>query len=483
MDMHARLEQTMSMRLTASQKMSLEVLQLNIQGVEQRIEQELEENPMLEIKENDSVPVSNEDGSMDSNPVSEEKQLERDHIDSMQDYFEPIFNEERNYSTTTSYDADDELDIFNTIEAEQMHLHDFLHQQIEYLKPSEEIKSCVEIVLSHLDDKGYLNESLEELSKINIDENISEEIWQQSLEFIKDELEPVGLGASNLQDCLLIQIKRMGSEFDFEKEILENHFDNLLHNRLDIIASALAEDVSRIVEVVEFFKSLEFRPAAPWTDTPSTALRPDAFVKYDSADSPEEKGRFTISLSKRGVPELVIVEGGEYKKESLTKKEKQYILEHINSGKSLQEAIRRRNETLFSVINSICQNQVAFFESGKPGLRSLQMQEIAAQLDISAATVTRTVKDKVIQTDYGLFPLKYFFSMKKVKMGGGEVNERDAILKALTEVIEEENKAKPYSDAAISKQLLEKGFKVATRTVSKYRDILEIPSSSKRKQF
>jgi RNA polymerase sigma-54 factor len=483
MDMHARLEQTMSMRLTPSQRMSLEVLQLNVQALEQHIEDELESNPMLEVKETEkmkSLDESNDRGSSDS--VSEEKQLEIDHVDVMSEYFEPYINE-NNYSSGSSNDNEDELDIFNIIEAETVDLHDYLHQQIQYLKPAEEIKKCVEIILTHLDDRGYLNESIVELSHINIEENIEIEIWEKALVFIKEELEPVGLGASNLQECLLIQTKRMGSEFDFEVEILEKHFDELLHNRLDTIAHTMATDVSRIVEVMEFFKSLEFRPASPWTDVPSMTLQPDAYIKYDAADSIEEKGKFTISLSKKGIPELVVLEGEEYKKESLTKKEKQYIIEHVSSGKALQEAIRRRNQTLFQVINSICQNQVKFFEEGKTGLRSLQMQEIAAQLDISAATVTRTVKDKVVQTDHGLFPMKHFFSMKKVKMGGGEVNERDKILKALNEVIEEEDKGKPCSDALISKRILEKGFKVATRTISKYREMLDIPSSSKRKQF
>lgn len=482
MDMHARLEQTMSMRLTPSQRMSLEVLQLNVQALEQHIEDELETNPMLEVKEVEKTkPLSeaNDQGPADS--VSEEKQLEIDHVDAMSEYFEPYLSEQS--SGGGNYEGEDEMDIFNTIEDDSVDFHDYLHQQIEYLKPSGEVKDCVEIILSHLDERGYLKESLAELSEINIKENIENQIWEKALAFIKEELEPVGLGASNLQECLLIQTKRLGSEFDFEVEILEKHFDELLHNRLDTIAHAMSADVSRIVEVMEFFKSLEFRPASPWTDAPSVTLRPDAYVKYDPPDTIDEKGKFTISLSKRGIPELVVLEGEEYKKESLTKKEKQYIIEHVSSGKALQEAIRRRNQTLFQVINIICQNQIKFFEEGKTGLRSLQMQEIAAQLDVSAATVTRTVKDKVVQTDYGLFPMKYFFSMKKVKMAGGEINERDKILKALNEVIEEEEKIKPYSDAMISKKLLEKGFKVATRTVSKYRDILEIPSSSKRKQF
>ena len=482
MDMHARLEQTMSMRLTPSQRMSLEVLQLNIQSLEQHIEEELETNPMLEVKEADSTPTAQEQiEAKNSDGENEEKQLEIEHVDAMSDYFEPYINDSS--PSAGGHDGEEEMDIFNTIEDDSMDFHDFLHQQIEYLKPSEEIKNCVEIILSHLDDRGYLNESLEEISEININENITMAIWELALKFIKDELEPVGLGASNLQECLLIQTNRLGKEFDFEVQILEKHFDDLLHNRLDAIAHAMSCDISRIVEVMDFFKSLDFRPASQYTEAPEMALRPDAHIKYDQGESEDEKGKFTIALSKKGIPELVVLEGEEYKKESLTKKEKQYILEHVSSGKSLQEAIRRRNETLFQVINCICQNQVKFFEEGKTGLRSLQMQEIASQLDVSAATVTRTVKDKVVQTDYGLLPLKYFFSMKKVKMAGGEINERDQILKALNEVIEEENKRKPLSDAAISKKILEKGFKVATRTVSKYRDMLEIPSSSKRKQF
>ena len=141
------------------------------------------------------------------------------------------------------------------------------------------------------------------------------------------------------------------------------------------------------------------------------------------------------------------------------------------------------NLVIFSGILALVYGVFATRQVLVQGTGTSKMQEIAKELEMSAATITRTVKDKVLQTDYGTFPLKYFFSLKKVKMGGGEVNERDDILQGLKNIIDNENKKKPFSDAALSKALLEKGFRVAVRTVSKYRDMLDIPSSSKRKQF
>jgi RNA polymerase sigma-54 factor len=241
--------------------------------------------------------------------------------------------------------------------------------------------------------------------------------------------------------------------------------------------------IEDVVESLEFFKNLNFRPAASFFEEKARHLSPDATVKYDPPDLLRENGLFRIQLSQRGQPELEVIPGTVYRYEGITKDERQYLNFHGNNAKALVEAVRRRGETLFLVIQSICQKQIGFFEEGKSGLVPLQMQEIAQELGMSAATITRTVKDKAIVTDYGTFELKYFFSMKKVKMGSGEVLERDGTLKALQEVIDEEDKRKPLSDAAISKALLEKGHKVAVRTVSKYRGVLSIPSSSKRKQF
>jgi RNA polymerase sigma-54 factor len=241
--------------------------------------------------------------------------------------------------------------------------------------------------------------------------------------------------------------------------------------------------MKEVLESLEFFKTLSFRPAASFFEEKATALTPDASVKYDPPDMLHEKGRFRIQLAQRGQPELEVIPGTTYRYEGMSKDERKYLNFHNNNAKALVEAVRRRGETLFLVIQAICQRQLSFFEEGKAGLVPLQMQEIAQELEMSAATITRTVKDKAIVTDYGTFELKYFFSMKKVKMGSGQVMERDGVLKDIQDIIDAENKSKPLSDASISKALEEKGHKVAIRTVAKYRGVLSIPSSSKRKHF
>jgi RNA polymerase sigma-54 factor len=291
------------------------------------------------------------------------------------------------------------------------------------------------------------------------------------------------MGASNLQECLGLQLLRRGHGLGVEETIISQHFDDLLHNRLDLIAAGLKQPLERIKEAIELIKSLEFRPTARFFEQPSVVLNPDATIKYDAPDLLRPDGRFRIQLSRRGQPELEVIPGSQYRYEGMSKQEKNYLLNSTNSAKSLIEAVRRRNETLLLVLQTICQRQRAFFEEGPSALNSLQMQEIAQDLNMSAATITRTVKDKVVRTDYGLFELKYFFSLKKVKMGSGEIAGRDELLESLRKVVDEENKAKPLSDAAISKLLATKGHKLAVRTVSKYRGLLSIPSSSKRKQF
>jgi RNA polymerase sigma-54 factor len=490
MQMGARIEQNMSMQLTFSQKLSLEILQLNVQALEQRIAEELEINPLLEIRESSLETV---DSPIDSEFSGDDKhseesidfgdslapEVEQENIDAFQDVFEPILGE-GNYQRGSS--EDDDLDPLTLLIDHPKDFEAHIKDQLSFLNPADDLREKVEILISLLDDRGYLNMDLEQLVE---SENLQGELrlWIRALRFIQEELNPPGLGARDLQECLLIQVWRKGRGFTFEANLLERQFDNLLANRLDMMATAMNVSVEKIVDAVEFLKTLNFRPAASFFEAKNQVLRPDAIVLYDGPDLLHPKGRFRIQLSQRGQPELEVIPGTKYKYEGMSRDEKAYITNHTNNAKALIEAVRRRTETLFLVIQSICQRQLAFFEEGQAGLVPLQMQEIAVDLGMSAATITRTVKDKVISTDYGVFELKHFFSMKKVKMGSGEVAERDDLFKALQSVVEQEDRSKPLSDAAISKALAKQGHQVAVRTVSKYREMLSIPSSSKRKQF
>lgn len=488
MNMDARLSQNLSMQLTFAQKLSLEILQLGVQELETRIAEELENNPMLELKQPEQsldTASPNEAEPVISEHTPEDVHVDNDNREQMNDLYNPYLSESE-YRGGGGQD-DDEGDFLSTLSQGGHNFMDDMHTQIEYLEPAEELKPLIDILLSQLDDRGYLPIELDELIKQTEEEiDIPEEPlykWQKALRFIQEELKPAGMGAKDLKECLLIQIYRHGKEFQYELELVDKHFKTLLKNHLQVVAEKEEVPVEKIVEVMEFVKTLNPQPTAIYRSDENQVLRPDAIVKYDSPDLFNPKGKFRISLANQDKLELEVIPGTQYRHEGLSKAERQYLNNNTNNAKALVEAVRRRNQTLFLVIQSICQRQLKFFEEGRSALVPLQMQEIAKELEISAATITRTVKDKVIQTDYGTFPLKHFFSLKKVKMGDGEVNERDELLKALKTVIDEENKKKPLSDAAISKTLSTKGFKVAVRTVSKYRDILDIPSSSKRKQF
>jgi RNA polymerase sigma-54 factor len=474
MELGGRMEQSMAMQLTFAQKMSLEVLQLNVQALEARVTEELESNPLLEKKAQELS-----EALVEPNSEPGESPPEQDHKEAMMELVEPTLAE-GNYLRPNS--AEEDLDPLDLIADKSPDFETAMAEQLEFHNLEPELKIRVQTVLSLLDHRGYLTEPLESCQTDHEDEQLRQ-LWPKALRFIQEQLEPAGMGASNLQECLGLQLLRRGHGLGVEETIISQHFDDLLHNRLDLIAAGLKQPLERIKEAIELIKSLEFRPTARFFEQPSVVLNPDATIKYDAPDLLRPDGRFRIQLSRRGQPELEVIPGSQYRYEGMSKQEKNYLLNSTNSAKSLIEAVRRRNETLLLVLQTICQRQRAFFEEGPSALNSLQMQEIAQDLNMSAATITRTVKDKVVRTDYGLFELKYFFSLKKVKMGSGEITGRDELLESLRKVVDEENKAKPLSDAAISKLLATKGHKLAVRTVSKYRGLLSIPSSSKRKQF
>lgn len=476
MHIDAQMRQTQSMQLTFSQKLSLEILQLGIQNLEAKIQDELESNPLLEMKENaiDSPSAVDEQGSSDDSNLSSEQ--ERDHLDAMMDVFEPVLGEHNEMRRSSS---DDDFDPLSLVADKQTDFDTAMEEQLRFLNPPPDILPAIETLLGHLDPRGYLTEDLDSFWKDN--DEFSPKIWIDALRFIQEKLDPPGLGAMDLQECLLIQVRRMGPGFELERKLIEDHFQDLLERKTDKLAKTLEIEEQELKDVLDFLKGLSFRPAAIFEQGTDETLTPDATIKYDPPDALHPDGRFRILLSKRGMPELEIIPGADYRSDAMTKEEKQYLSTQSTSAKALIEAIRRRNDTLQLTIAAICQRQTAFFEEGKTGLVPLQMQEIAQDLGVSAATVTRTVKDKVVQTDHGTFELRYFFSLKKVVMGNGMVADRDDLLNALKLVIDHEDKKKPLSDSAISTALKEKGHKVAIRTVSKYRDILDIPSSTKRK--
>ena len=476
------MEQSLSLTLTPSQKLSLEILQLNIQNLEQRIEQELESNPLLEVVDDSDKP---DPAELQTSPAStDEVPVENQHIEAIQEYLEPLMGESDYTPASGRNDRDEgEDDFVDSVPAKQNSLEDSLREQLDYINPRPELKHAVAYILSHLDQRGYLGLSLEELADGRRDGTLTPELLHEALDFVHVRLDPPGIGARDIKECLLLQIRHLGGDFELEERVLKDHFDQLLANRLDTIAAAEKVPVERVVDCLDLFRTLELRPASMYSESVAAPLRPDAMVRFEQGEDEDDPGRFLIKLNLRGVPELVVIPGTVYKSQELSAYEKRYIMEKSQSGRSLIEAIRRRNETLALVIQAICQRQIDFFRSGRNHLSPLLMQDIARDVGLSAATITRTVKDKVVQTDDGVFPLRYFFSVKKVKTSSGTEQQRDDIFNALKVVVDGENKRKPYSDAGLAKELSRLGHPIATRTVSKYRDMLNIPSSSKRKQY
>lgn len=467
-----RLEQTMSMQLTFAQKLSLEILQLNAQNLELKIAEELEKNPLLDVTEGtgQELATDGDEPSLD----------EKANIEAMMDVFEPVFAEGNDVRSSSPGD-DDDFDPLTLLQDESRDFDTTMEDQLRFLNLVPEDHERVMEILSRLDERGYLVEGLEEVAGSEDADHLVD--WVRALRVVQEELEPPGLGARDLKECLLLQLWRLGSDFQEEADFLDEQFEHICENRLDQASEDSGLPMERVREMMDFYRTLTFQPAMVYHEEAAEALRLDAIIRYDPPDLIHQEGRFRILLAREGRPELEVTPSAIYKQEELRKEERQYLATHHANAKALIEAIRRRDETLTLTIMAICKRQLKFFEEGRNGLEPLQMQEIAKDLDVSAATVTRTVKDKVVHTDHGTFELRYFFSKKKVRMGDGGVAKREDLLNALKALVDGEDKRKPLSDSLLSKQLLEKGHKVAVRTISKYRDMMNIPSSSKRKQF
>ncbi|MGU8517971.1 RNA polymerase factor sigma-54 [Clostridium perfringens] len=357
-------------------------------------------------------------------------------------------------------------------------LTDYLESQILELPIDEYMRSVCSYMVECLDQKGYLDIKKEELMN---ELDCSEETFNRALIVIQN-LEPAGIGARDLKECLEIQLERKGEYDPIVKEIIDNHLDDLADNRYQVIAKDLDITPKKAQDYGDLIKTLEPKPSRGfYTGDEVGFIIPDAEIR-------KIDGEFFI-LMKDGVLPMLSV-NPLYKdilKDSTNDKEAtEYVKEKIDKAMFLIKSIEQRKSTLHKVLQKILEKQKDYFEKGEKYLKPMTLKEIAEKLEMHESTISRAIRDKYILTSMGTIKIKDLFVnsiSNKEKSDGEEDVTVINIKKVLEEVIKEEDKAKPLSDQAISEILKEKGMAISRRTVAKYREELGIKSSSKRKRF
>ncbi|MDK0585089.1 RNA polymerase factor sigma-54 [Clostridium perfringens] len=458
-DFNLNLTQEQKLIMTQQMQLSIKLLQMSTYDLREYIEKEFSENPVLEAQYEDTKEVSKEQDRLEYKELV--KYLESD-----------------NYGSQSYGEYDEEGISPFTFISKPESLTDYLEGQILELPIDEYMRSVCSYMVECLDQKGYLDIKKEELMN---ELDCSEETFNRALIVIQN-LEPAGIGARDLKECLEIQLERKGEYDPIVKEIIDNHLDDLADNRYQVIAKDLDITPKKAQDYGDLIKTLEPKPSRGfYTGDEVGFIIPDAEIR-------KIDGEFLI-LMKDGVLPMLSV-NPLYKdilKDSTNDKEAtEYVKEKIDKAMFLIKSIEQRKSTLHKVLQKILEKQKDYFEKGEKYLKPMTLKEIAEKLEMHESTISRAIRDKYILTSMGTIKIKDLFVnsiSNKEKSDGEEDVTVINIKKVLEEVIKEEDKRKPLSDQAISEILKEKGMAISRRTVAKYREELGIKSSSKRKRF
>jgi RNA polymerase sigma-54 factor len=503
-----------SMKLAPRMIQSMEILQMPLSELAERIEQELESNPTIELTEidpsqaersDDQVSSADRELTIDPESASDFERLD-DYTNANPDAAENTYSDSkmtRDYddlprTRVSSGERDAKIDAMASAPARDASLTDQLLDQWALTDIDDRVRMLGEVIINSLDEDGYLRTGFVDIadraSQQIKETQPSEADWELALQAVQLLLEPSGVGARDARECLLIQIDtladRLGEQRDDEitvsrdaldvaRRLVAEFFDELMKNKLPKVAAKSGFDLDQINVGIDVLRRLSLSPARRLVADAPQAVTPDGIVEYD-----EEEDRYIAYLTDGRLPDVQI--NKEYARMSadkgVPKEDRAFLKTNLSNAQWLIDAVGQRRHTLLRVINAVVDEQRDYFDYGPEALKPLPMKTIADRLGIHVATVSRAVSEKYIMTPRGVVALRGFFSGGLATESGEDVSA-NAVKAAIGDLIEGEDKAKPFSDEAIVKQLKERGIEIARRTVAKYRDQLGVPTARMRKQF
>jgi RNA polymerase sigma-54 factor len=484
MQRQLRLEQ--QMKLAPRMIQSMEILQLPILALQERIEQELNSNPVLEIEEPSSAEAgtqTSEGPAIDMSErdlvVNSDKNKTEDfqRLDSIGDEYQDYMSQTASFHPRSSSDEDDsKFQAINNTAARPQSLHEHLMDQWRLVDTEESVKKAGQAIIDYIDARGYLSVRLEQLHNKD-KKGFTYKDLQTALGLVQ-KLEPTGVGARDLKECLIIQMDQSPDDMSFEKRLVSEYMELLLENHLPDIAKKLNCSIDRINQAIERMSKLDTSPGLQVGMPQNHAVTADVVVE-------ETEDGYQVRLADYSLPALKVNNYYEKmtKSNEVSEKTKEFLKKNILSARWIIEAIEQRKNTLLKVARSVVKFQTDFFDNGQLYLKPLPMSKVADEVGVHLATVSRAVAGKYIQCSRGILPLRKFFSGGTEDVNGN-AKSWEAIRAKLQQIIDSEDKAKPLSDDQIRKKLAEAGINnIARRTVAKYRKLLNIPAARFRKKY
>lgn len=445
---------------------SLQLLQTPTLELRHLIQQELVTNPTLE---DETEEVSLEDAT--SGDEDEEFDKEFAELSQLDEEWREYMSQSR-VSSPRRDDADEKYQYMMDSIVEEKTLQDHLTDQLNFTDARPELKELTANLIGNLDENGFLHLDLEEMS---LDTGIPLADLQEARGLLQS-FDPVGVGAEDLRDCLLIQLERLGKHHSLEYRIIDQHLDDLARKRYPQIAKRLSVAPEQITKAAEFISGLDPRPGSRFNEGTNTYVTPDVKVEKSG-------GEWTVTINNEQIPRLRI--SNSYKDmmaEGGGREVRGYIRDKIRAGKFLIKSIHQRQQTIQSIADQIVERQKEFLEHGPSKLKPMNMAQIAEVVEVHETTVSRAVSGKYIATPHGVFEMKYFFTTG-YETEDGESMSNTSVKQALADLVSDEDTKKPFSDSQIVNELAEKGIKIARRTVAKYREELNILPSHMRRSY
>ena len=474
LELRQTLKLTQQLIMTPQLQMAIKLLQLSRLELMDTIRQELEENPALEevqetAEDQTAEPVEQKaEETGDTQEVTIEEKL-KDDVD-WSNYLD-----EYNTPGRVNFEGESkEAPRFDSFIAPKETLDDHLLWQLLMMRPTPDEEKIGSLIIGNLNQAGYLDVPLEEIASISecpLDK--VEEMLQLMQTF-----DPMGVCARNLQECLLLQARQLKIDDSLVTDIINQHLGNLEKKNYKAICRALKVSMDDVVTAVNAIKVLEPRPGRQFSEDSPQYITPDIYVY-------KMENEFVIVLNDDGMPKLRV---NSFYKKSIRSKGKvsgeaeEYIHDKLRSAAWLIKSIHQRQKTIYKVMESILRFQREFFESGIAYLRPMVLRDVAQDIGMHESTISRVTTNKYAYTPQGIFELKYFFNSSIRRSHGGAIASA-SVQEKIRQIIAAEDPRKPYSDDKISKMLKEHHIDIARRTVAKYREMLNVLPSNKRKQI
>ena len=494
--LHLKIGQQLTM--TPQLQQAIRLLQLSTLDLQQEIQEALESNPMLDVNEDEVTPDNSDtDNSIEaketlepetdqtaSEPEFEDTPAVEDNWnDSIPEELSTDSNWEDTFQSSSPAASKEDFDSFDSNDTAEETLQDHLHWQLNLTPMSDLDRLIATNIIDGINPDGYLTVTMEELhEQFQTKPSEQEEVELDEIEAVLhriQQFDPPGVACRDLSECLIIQLKQQPADTPWVKEAIKisEQYIKLLgtHDYRQLMRKTRLKE-AELQQVIQLIQSLNPRPGAAISSTAAEYVIPDVIVT-------KQRGEWTVNLNPEVAPKLRINSGyAGLVKRADNSSDNTYLKNHLQEARWFIKSLQSRNETLLKVSNEIVKRQAGFLDHGEEGMKPMVLHDIAEAVDMHESTISRVTTQKFMHTPRGIFELKYFFSSHVSTATGGAASST-AIRALIKKMVAAENTAKPLSDNKIAQFLDEQGFKVARRTIAKYREAMGIPPSNERKRL